>query len=309
MTAFTSRLYGGSADLQAMIDLLIAARASGQAGEFPGVGDLQQLLARPELQATTRLWQDSAGRLAGFAIVHLLYDQLLFEVAPPLAAGDLVAQIIAWAEACVRRADAVEGLPVVTLNTSCRADDHERIALLERHGFVPQPVPTLHMVRPLDEPIAAPELPPGFSIRPVAGEQEVEALVALHRAAFGTDHLTVEDRLGWMRAPAYDPALDLVAVAPDGTLAAYLFCSISPRENALTGRREGHTDPAGTHPAFRRRGLARALFLTGLRLLQERGAEVATFSTWGENIALQEMARSVGYRVQAATIFFEKRVA
>ena len=46
------------------------------------------------------------------------------------------------------------------------------------------------------------------------GEQEAEALAALHRAAFGTDHMTVEERLAIMRAPGYLPELDLLAATP-----------------------------------------------------------------------------------------------
>jgi hypothetical protein len=47
-----------------------------------------------------------------------------------------------------------------------------------------------------------------------------------HRAAFGTEYLTVEERLATMREPEYDPELDLLAVAPDGRLAAYCMCFI-----------------------------------------------------------------------------------
>jgi hypothetical protein len=47
----------------------------------------------------------------------------------------------------------------------------------------------------LTEPIPEPTLPPAYTIRPVAGEAEVAALVALHRAAFGTMHLTAAERL------------------------------------------------------------------------------------------------------------------
>jgi hypothetical protein len=77
-------------------------------------------------------------------------------------------------------------------------------------------------LRTLDEPIPEPALPPGFTIRAVAGEAEVAARVALQREAFGRTNQTVEGRLAFMRDPAYVPDLDLVAVAPDGTLAAFV---------------------------------------------------------------------------------------
>lgn len=306
MTAFTSRLYAGAADLQAMIDLLIAVRPTERITDSPNVVDLRELLSRSTIQANTCLWEDADGQLVGFAFVDA-YNNLRLEIASQATSGEIESQMVAWGVECVRRAWREYGEPV-TLDASCCDDDTERIALLERHGFVLQPLRTLHMIRLLDEPIPAPQLPEGFVVRHVAGEHEVELLVALHRAAFGTENLTVEDRLSWMRVPEYDPELDLVAVAPNGTFAAYCMCSISEEENALTGRYEGYTDPVATHPAFQRRGLARALLLTGCRLLKQRGVETAVLGTSSENVALQRVAKSVGFRVQSAKLWFEKQV-
>jgi len=168
------------------------------------------------------------------------------------------------------------------------------------------------MIRPLNgdnEPIPAPQVPAGFVVRHVAGGHEVEPLVALHRAAHGTDNLTVKDRLTWMRMPEYEPELDLIAVAPDGTFAAYCMCSISQEENARTGRNEGYADQVATHPAFQRQGLARALLLTGLHLLKQRGVDTAVLGTSSENTAMQQTATSVGFRVQSTKIWFAKQVA
>jgi len=111
-----------------------------------------------------------------------------------------------------------------------------------------------------------------------------------------------------MRAPEHDAELDLIAIAPNGTFAAYCMCSISEEENALTGRNEGYTDPVATHPAFQRRGLARALLLTGFRLLKQRGVDTAVLSTSSENTAMQRAAALVGFRVQSK-IWFVKQVA
>ena len=65
-------------------------------------------------------------------------------------------------------------------------------------------------------------LPPGFTIRPAGGAAEAEAWVVLHRAAFGTERMELEERLAMLAEPEYDPQLDLVAVAPDGS-DIYLF--------------------------------------------------------------------------------------
>jgi len=304
MTSFTSRLYSSSTDLQTVIGLLTASRPAERITDYPGIVDLQEILARPTIQANTSLWQNASGQSLGFAIVDDS-NNLLFEVVPGAADSGLESQIIAWGVDCLRRAKP-DQIGTLTLDASCRDDDKERIALLERHGFARQAVRSLHMTRPLDGPIPGPHLPPGFVIRHVTGEGEVQALVALHRAAFGTENLTVEDRLSWMRTPEYDPSLDLVAVAPDGALAAYCMCHISREENTRSGRNEGYTDPVATHPAFQLRGLARALLVTGLDLLKQRGVETAVLGTSSDNMAMQQTARSVGFRVHTTKLWFAK---
>jgi GNAT superfamily N-acetyltransferase len=241
-----------------MIDLLIAVRLAECITDSPSVVDLQELLSRSTIQANTRLWQDADGQLVGFAFVDA-YNNLRLEIAPRASGDEIESQMVAWGVECVRRARREHGEPV-TLDASCRGDDVERFTLLGRHGFAIQQLRSLRMIRPLDEPIPAPQLPEGFVIRHVAGEHKVEPLVALHRAAFGTEK-----------------------------------------------RNEGYTDPVATHPAFQRRGLARALLLTGLCLLKQRGVNTVVLGTSSENVAMQQVANSVGFRVQSTMLWFEKQ--
>jgi ribosomal protein S18 acetylase RimI-like enzyme len=157
----------------------------------------------------------------------------------------------------------------------------------------------------LDQPIPAPVLPSGFSLRPSLGAAEAEAWVALHRLAHKTDYMTVERRLSIIEVEGFDPRLDLVAVAPDGRLAAYCVGSISKGENELTGCKAGYTDPVATHPDFQRRGLCRALLCASMQLLRERGMEVARLGTSLENQAMRRAAEAVGFRVESETLWYE----
>jgi mycothiol synthase len=306
MAAFTDRPYMGDADLQAMIDL-VSQRPVRRILDYPTILDLRQFLGNSKGRQNAHLWWDANGQLAGFAIFIDYVSKLYFEIAPGVASAEVAVQINGWGEERARQIVGEPDEPVV-LRASCHDDHVERVALLERLGFVRQEQYTLHFARSLGDSIPEPQVPEGFGIRHVAGEHKAEALAALHRDAFGTENMTVEGRLSWMRTPDYDPELDLVAVAPDGTLAAYVFCSVSEEENALSGRNDGYTDPVATHPAFQRRGLARALLLTGFRLLKQRGVETARTSTGSWNVAMQRAARSVGYRAESKTIFFEKPV-
>ena len=309
MTEFASRPYADEENLQAMIDLLVASRPAERIADFPSISDLRELLGVSSIRADTRLWAGADGQLAGFAILLGMYGSLRFEIAPQVSdSGIIAAEMIAWGSERVREANGASEEPAV-LRTSCRDRNVERIALLKQHGFTPMETRSLHLVRSLVEPIPEPQLPAGFTIRSVSGEHEATALVALHRAAFGTQNLTVEARLAWMRVSEYDPELDLVAVAPDGTLAAYVMGSISREDNALSGRQDGYTDPVATHPAHQARGLARGLLLSAMRLLKERGMDAAWLGTSGDNVAMQAAARSVGFRVHSTTIQFGKLLA
>jgi len=63
-----------------------------------------------------------------------------------------------------------------------------------------------------------------------------------------------------------------------------------------------------THPDFQRRGLARALLLTGLEKLRKRGMNTAVLHTSSRNTAMLKTAQSVGYRVGWAKLWFAKPI-
>ncbi len=255
-------------------------------------------MGRPSIQEMTRLWIGENGDLVAFAFVLEPYNNLVFEIA--LNAGRNVEDdLISWA---FKSADRSMG----TLDTSCRDDDLARITLLERYSFIRMDDSTLHMVRNLKETLPLAKLPEGFTIRSIIGESEVDAIVALHQAAFGTSNMTREERLVIMHAPDYDPSLDLIVIAPDGRMAGYCTCSISTVENKLSGVKAGHTDPVAVHPDFQGRGLARALLLTGARLLKEHGMDLAKLGTSSDNFAMQKAAESAGFQVYSKRIWFSK---
>jgi mycothiol synthase len=300
---YTNRLYADEVDRQAMAQLLVTSRPPGQLASFPSPHDLHEIVAQLPDRYQIALWEDDVKSITGFAVVDLVYNNFFFEIVAE-ARRSIATEVIEWATGWLRRVARSED-PDPTLDTTCFEDDAWRLAVLEQHGFVIQPVHTLTFSRSLSEPIGEPLLPAGFHVRSAFGEQEAEALTALHRAAFGTELMTVEERLAMMRVPDYDRALDLVAVAPDGSLVGYCFCSISHEQ----GSSLGHTDPVATHPGFQRLGLARALMLTGLRKLRERGAETAMLGTSSDNIAMQQAAESAGFQLAWSKVWLSKPIA
>jgi len=304
MLPFSYRPFSIKNDLQIILQSLADWRPAGHANDFPAAVDLHEAFSDPCVQRQARMWYDADDRLIAWAFVDP-FNNLCFELDPARSGPALEEALFAWAAAC-RRLSAGPPVQPTRLDASCPAERGERVALLKRFGFELQAERALHMVRTLKGQIPEPVLPPGFYIRPAAGEQEAEALAALHRAAFGSEYMTAERRLAIMHTPDYEPALDLVAVAPNGDLAAYCIVSISDKQGAPPGQLEGATDPVATHPAYRRLGLAKALLLSGLQLLKRRDAGFARLGASSENYPMQRAAEAAGFKVESTTLHFSK---
>ncbi len=289
-----------------MIALAATLRARGQA-VGPIAADLYEELAAVSAQASARLWLDEHDKLVGFAYISP-WQNLVDVIDEQVFTPALENEMMDWILAAMQLRNREQGL-TQTLDASALESDQPRRAFLERHGFQQQEETSLLLKRPLDQPLPAPILPPGFTIRPLRGAAEVEAFVALHRAAFGTSNMTVDYRLTIMSAPGFLPDLDLVAVAPNGDLAAYCVCQIFPDDTPRAGGvKEGWTDPVATHPDYHRLGLAKALILHGIRLLQERGVDTALLGTSSTNSAMLRTAAALGFHVASNTLLYSKIV-
>ena len=95
--------------------------------------------------------------------------------------------------------------------------------------------------------------------------------------------------LGFMRSVAYVPDHDLVAVAPDGRIAA--FTVFWPDTELSLAQFE----PVGTDPDFQRLGLGRAVLLDAFRRLEQSGIAHARVMTNGDNHAAIALYESVGF--------------
>jgi mycothiol synthase len=297
VSCISSRIYIDEKDLQIMLDLLVTVRPLEHLNDYPVKVNIEENLALPAVRANTRLWFDG-GQPIGWAYVDEFNN---LQWALEKQCEELIGtQMIEWGISCVQKT-LIKGKST-TLDASCREDYSTTIAFLERFAFQQTSDTTISMRRDLFEPIPEPRLPQGFTIRSMKGLHEAGTVAAMHRAAFGTGYMTAEHRRVIMNTSGYDPTLDLLVTAPDGAIAANCICSVN--ETSKIGR----TDPVATHPAYQRRGLARALLLTGLQRLRERSMLFADLGTSGENIAMQKTAESVGFRVDYKTIWFSKKV-
>jgi ribosomal protein S18 acetylase RimI-like enzyme len=301
-----NRRFAGASDIAPLVDWVRALRPPQRMTDYPSPIDLPQLLSQPHNQEATRLWIDGSGELLGYAFVDV-FRTLRFELDWQQATPALEAEIVMWGDECLTKTLAAEQ-PSQLFATAHEADS-VRLAYLDRQGFTRLADQVVHLERALAAPIETRQLPAGFSIRQVEGEHEAAEIATLHREAFGTPHMTTERRLALMRTAHYDPTLDLVAVAPEGARAAYGMGSINPEENILTGRNACYTDLFATHPAYRGRGLARALLAALLRLVNTRGYDTAKLNTSSENMPMQQVALSEGFQIISRTLRFARPCA
>jgi mycothiol synthase len=303
------RPYAGADDLPAVLDLLGACLAADEASCNLSVAELRLVLPRPSVGAArnARLWAAPPGGLAAFGLLWPPLHNLVVLVHPDARPGGLGDDVLAWLLRRGREAAREEGRPL-----TLQARPHERdawlLGLLRRHGFAEADWHTPRYARSLARPVPRPAAPDGFTLRAVRGEAEAAATAALHREAFGTPGMTTEARLARMRDPGYRPDLDLVAVAPDGELAAFVGGGLDAEASARCGLLVGYTDPLGTRPAYRRLGLARALLLEALGRLRAAGAVEARVGTGSWNTATRALLESVGYELAYRVLAYTKDV-
>jgi GNAT superfamily N-acetyltransferase len=186
--------------------------------------------------------------------------------------------------------------------TAVRVRDDGAIAVLEEHGYTSDTnAPWSALLSRSLESVEAPVLPEGYSLTSMAEFGDIEERVVVHRAAWHPSRQTTETYRQVARTWPYRADLDVVVVAPDGSLAASVLVWFD-RET-----RAGELEPVGTHPAHRRLGLARAASLYSLKKLADLGASNAVVACRGddnypvpkrlyESIGFAEVARDCVYR-------------
>ena len=241
-----------------------------------------------------RLWHDAEGKLVGYAMLGVdpPYD---WQVLPEQAWAGIEDAALEWAEARlseVRQRDPSRWPD--SLTAGARQDDARRIAFLEGHGFRRGEYAEVNLLRALDEPFGQTPVPPGFEIRAVTGVAEAPLRALAEHIVWQPwpcGNINGDDYVRLMGLPDYERELDVVAVAPDGTIAAYVNGWLDSVNHI------GLLGPVGALPDYRRRGLTRAVLIECLRRMQARGMDRACVSTGEDNVPARRLYESVGFRV------------
>jgi ribosomal protein S18 acetylase RimI-like enzyme len=176
---------------------------------------------------------------------------------------------------------------------SVKSGDDETAALLEARGYRRDAdVPWIRWnARPLDT-IEEPVPPVGYRLSTMAAYSDFASRSAAHRSAFEPSRFTDEVYATVRREAPWRADLDCVAVAPDGSVAAFALAWLDERN------RVGELEPVGVRRDEQRRGLGRAVCLYALQRLREAGAETALVGSRGDDAypAPRALYESTGFR-------------
>jgi mycothiol synthase len=250
----------------------------------------EDVTLNPRWSEQIHLWETEAGRLVG--------------VVNPEGSGDvhlqlhpdfrhLEADMIAWAEAHLSApVDASDPGKGTQLQLFVFEYDAPRRRLLEARGYEKTPWGGVtRRLRLGNWPLPTPVIAEGYTLRTTrpGDERDFQGVADLLNAAFNrTFHTAGDYRAFTTHSPSYRHDLDLLAEAPDGTLAALVGVTY----DALN--RRGIFEPVCTHPDHRRRGLAQALMFEGLHRLKALGATDVYVGT-GDAVAANALYESVGF--------------
>jgi mycothiol synthase len=310
----------GEADLQVIADLYNACDVVDKFDQGTSPAELKEDYADPDfdMHQDLRLWRNPEGSLLAVGNVwrpqpdSKVQGYLGLRVHPDHRYQGIEEQIMAWGEA--RLLAAAQGLNLpIQLDVSYYDTQTELVCLAQSQGFSPTRY-FFRMIRSLNQPIPEPVLPEGFTVRAVDAEQDAEAWVEMFNQSF-IDHwnhqdFTVREFHYYCSLSFYRANLNLVAVAPDGTFAAFCESAIYPEDNRRSGRSEGWIGVLGTRRGFRRQGLGRAMLLAGLQVLQNAGMEMAILGVDADNPSgALGLYQSVGFQQQRRTIVLRKQLA
>ncbi len=169
--------------------------------------------------------------------------------------------------------------------------DCERIEILKELGYTDLGLVEHNRIRSLDSPIPDYELPDGYSIRHVSLPDDFEKYRDVQGSVFPHcgKYMTEKIALKFSHASFWHEGLDLVAVAPDGTFAAFATVRLDPTSGIT------EFEPVGTHPEHRKKGLAKAVILEGLKRVMKHNPSLLCILGAATNDGATRLYDSLGF--------------
>lgn len=237
-------------------------------------------VAEVRVEDVATVWA-SDGALVGLLMPDGGPGEAHFSIHPRYLGVDLATEMLDVAEE--RLAVARKGAePALTVWAHADADVLRN--LLARRGYAATGVVEHQWRGRIDARVETVPVAPGYAVRALGDGLELLERCYASGLAFhdGDARVAIANRsdASWYRriqeAPLYRRDLDLVAIAPDGAIAA--FCTLWYDD----ATRSLYVEPLATVPEHRRRGLAQAVLAEGLRRAQRLGADLALVGGFDE---------------------------
>lgn len=303
----TSRAYAGDRDMARIREMQIAGRAANNGTYYVHCGDVDWWFNQPPDEAdrlnNIRLWED-AGELHGWCL-HTPKDNSFDFFAHPEERGSeralaMLREGVAWATG---RA-AANGDKQLTNGWVADTDDAS-LAQWQACGFTVELTPEGPVfMQSLDREIEASVLPAGFAICDARTEDNLRLRAEATHGAFGSKRPWepyLQKMLRFFHSPVYNGEHNLFVRSPDGHGAA--ACTIW----LDSINKVGLFEPVGTHPAFQKMGLGKAMMREGLRRMKVAGMTHASVGTGIDNTGAIALYRSIGFEPYVMSAKLVKR--
>jgi mycothiol synthase len=281
-----------------MLDMLEDGRSRTNDWHYPHIGEFLfiffMVACHLDPEECIRLWFEH-GRLIGYGIIG---EDPSFDcqVLPQYEWTGIESEAFAWAVDSItlfRQRDAHQWSG--NLVSGARQDDLTRIHFLEEHGFrYSGQFAEVNMIRSLNEPIPNSAIPAGCQVQTMAEFEHISDRATAHRDVWQpwtVGKVSYEDYLRFMQLPGYHCDLDVVTLAPDGIIAAFVNGWVDPLN------RIGDLGPVGARPVYRRQGFTRLALLECLRRMQAYGMDRVCISTGVSNTPALNLYGSLGFKV------------
>ncbi|MHA2364656.1 MAG: GNAT family N-acetyltransferase [Candidatus Hodarchaeales archaeon] len=157
--------------------------------------------------------------------------------------------------------------------------------------------------RDINLPVPEFSFPEGFEIRSVKGPSEYDLLAQGVRLIFGHGDWFTGEIIEWItKRSFYQQDLDLVAVAPNGTIASFCTIRIDPIS------RIAQLEPLATHPDYRKLGLAKVLLYEGIKRLKKYNPLLLYIGGAADTPGANRLYDSVGFTKKLALYYWFKEI-
>jgi len=249
-----------------------------------------------------KFWSDEKGRYHAYLWLHSESSETIEDAAnswrmmihPQTRIRTFAETVIACAEEQLLKL-ANKGKANKTLETVAYGKDTWLASVLTAHGYTRCGALDVYMRRDLSLTIDQPGLVSGYTIRPLDVKTEIVQRAGVQSDAFTGEFEpsawaieNVERFLRWYRGRG---DLDLVAATASGELASFAVFLVDPMTMV------GELDPVGTRTTHQRKGLSKAILLSGLHYLKSENMRHVAVRTSIENTPAIRTYESVGFEV------------